>query len=74
MDKGTGWINYKCDNVAHAIKTVTTIYSKGDTSYGSIYVDKNEMPEDGQLIEGSADGAYCVIKVGGSFYYYEKSI
>jgi hypothetical protein len=74
VDLGNGWINYKCENVAHARKTVTTIYSKGDTIYGSIYADKNEMPEDGQLIEGSADGAYCVIKVGGAFYYYEKSI
>jgi hypothetical protein len=72
VDSGTGWITYNCRNVAHADKTVTTIYSKGDTIYAPIYIDDNELPESGQLIEGSANDSYCVIKVDGTIYYYEK--
>lgn len=71
-DLGTGWIKYSCSNVAKAYKDVTTTYSKGSTSYGAVYVDKEDLPEEGQLIEGSASGSYCVIKVNGNFYYYER--
>lgn len=74
VDLGTGWINYTCPNVAKAYKNVTTTYSKGSTSYGAVYADKNELPADGQLIEGSANDAYCVIRTGGTYYYYEKTI
>ena len=72
VDLGTGWIKYSCPNVATAYKNVTTTYSKGDTAYTPIYVDKNVLPESGQLIEGSASGSYCVLKVNGTMYYYEK--
>ena len=60
-----------CPHIAEAAKRTTTTYSKGGTGYGAIYVDKNELPESGQLIEGSADGEYCVIKINDTCYYYE---
>lgn len=66
------YTQYTCPRVAEATKHTTTTYSKGGTGYGAVYVDKDDLPEDGQLIEGSADGAYCVIKVGNTTYYYEK--
>ena len=72
VDLGSGWIEYHCKNVAHARKTVTTIYSKGDTSHGSIYADPMELPEEGQLIEGSPSDSYCIIKINGTCYYYER--
>lgn len=48
-------------------------YGKGSTSYGEISVSEGELPEDGTLIEGSADGDYCVLKVGSTYYYYVKN-
>lgn len=74
VDDGSGNITFYMVKIDYASVRTTTTYSKGETGYGAIYADPRELPEDGQLIEGSADGKYCVIKVGGTFYYYEKSI
>lgn len=74
VDDGSGNVTFSMVKIDYANEKTTTTYSKGGTGYGAIYADTRELPEDGQLIEGSADGTYCVIKVGGSFYYYEKSI
>ena len=64
---------YNIKLVAKATQTKKTTYYKGDISYGSIYADKGEFPEEGSLIEGSATGKYCIVKVGGTVYYYEKA-
>lgn len=71
-NNGNGTTNYSCPIIAEASEYSKTTYSKGGTDYGAVYVDKNELPESGQLIEGSASGSYCVIKVNGTIYYYEK--
>lgn len=47
-------------------------YSKGSTSYGEITADEDSLPEEGTLRAGSIGGAYCVINVNGTNYYYEK--
>ena len=49
-----------------------TSFSKGTTSYGEITVDEASLPEEGTLMRGSASDNYCVIKVDGTYYYYEK--
>lgn len=73
-NQGGQYTRYDCIWIAHATRRTTTIYSKGGTGYGAVYADKDELPADGQLIEGSASDAYCVIRTGGNYYYYEKSI
>lgn len=73
-DYGGPVTEYLCPMVAGATRHTTTTYSKGGTSYGAVYADKNDLPADGQLIEGSANDAYCVIRTGGTYYYFEKSI
>lgn len=52
--------------------TSETIYSQGSTSYGNIPVSYGSAPESGTLIDGSYTGSYCVLKVGGAYYYYVK--
>jgi hypothetical protein len=71
-DGGNGNTNYQCPIIAEAYAHSKTTYSKGGTGYGAVYADKDELPDDGQLIEGSANDSYCVIKVDGTIYYYEK--
>lgn len=50
-----------------------TYYRKGSTSYGEIEAEENALPEEGTLIVGSTGGSYCVVKVGSTYYYYEKA-
>lgn len=45
---------------------------KGSTDYGTVYAPEGDLPEEGTLVEGSATGDYCVIKVGSTYYYYER--
>lgn len=47
-------------------------YRKGNTCYGEITAPDGALPEDGTLIEGSANGSYCVLKIGSTYYYYVK--
>lgn len=49
-----------------------TQYNKGSTSYGKITVDENVLPEQGTLVSGSATENYCVIRINGTNYYYQK--
>lgn len=55
---------------ADSTKSTTYLYSKGSTSYGTITAESGELPEDGTLMDGSAYGGYCVLKIGTSYYYY----
>jgi hypothetical protein len=48
-----------------------TKYSKGST-IGTVTAKPGELPEQGTLIEGSANGSYCVIKIKSTYYYYTK--
>ena len=50
-----------------------TIYYKGSTSYGNIFVPEGELPENGKLIEGSATGTYCILQIDSTYYYYERA-
>jgi hypothetical protein len=58
--------------VAAANYSSTTIYSKGSTNYGVVYAEEGKVPDGGSLVKGSANGSYCVAKVGSTYYYYEK--
>lgn len=53
--------------------TEKNAYLMGSTSYGEITVPEGQLPEEGTLIEGSADDNYCVLQVNGIYYYYEKA-
>jgi hypothetical protein len=69
---GSTVYNYNMTAVASCSTEGYYTYSKGSTSYGSIASSSGKLPEDGTLIEGSADGDYCIINVNGNYYYYEK--
>lgn len=45
-------------------------YSKGTTLVATIEVEEGALPESGTLIEGSAEDGYCVLEIGGTYYYY----
>ena len=66
---------YKSDWIRRATKDgpyYESIYSKGSTEYGSMRAPEGELPEAGTLVEGDVASDYCVLKVGGTYYYYEK--
>lgn len=47
-------------------------YSKGSTNYGTVYVEEGAIPDGGTRVSGSEAVGYCVVNVGGTYYYYEK--
>ncbi len=49
-------------------------YTPSSTLYDTIEAEEGELPEDGELIEGSADGDYCVLYISDDdeYFYYEK--
>ena len=49
------------------------IYFNQGVFISSIAVPEGELPEDGTLVEGSADGTYCVLEVNGTHYYYTRT-
>lgn len=61
-------------SVHNATAEELTTFSQGTTSYGIATITEGELPEEGTLIEGSADGDYCVLDVGGTYYYYVRQI
>lgn len=61
-------------SVHNATAEELTTFYQGTTSYGIVTITEGELPEEGTLIEGSADGDYCVLDVGGTYYYYVKQI
>lgn len=70
---GSKYEYYCYTKTANTTTTTTpTTYHKGDTDYGSVYAQEGEAPEEGTLLAGSYTGSYCVISVGGTYYYYEK--
>lgn len=58
--------------VALCAPVTEDILVKGDTHYGSFEVEEGELPESGKLIEGSATDSYCILDVGGTYYYYVR--
>lgn len=49
-----------------------TVYNLGGEYYGVLEVEDGELPENGELIEGSATDPYCVLDVDGTYYYYVR--
>lgn len=47
-------------------------YEQGYAHYGTIEVEDGELPENGELIEGSAKNSYCVLRIDGEYYYYVR--
>ena len=45
-------------------------YSKGYDNYGTVEAEDGDLPEEGELIEGSATGDYCILKIGDDHFYY----
>ena len=74
LDSSTGRSRFTFDytEIANAEKTVISV-AKGSTSYGTVSVPEGEVPDGGTLYEGSVTGDYCIVKVGSTYYYYEKA-
>lgn len=49
-----------------------TTYSKGSITYGPLEAEEGELPESGVLVDGSATGDYCVLKINDNYYYYVR--
>lgn len=60
--------------VADSESETTYDYEKGSTEYGLVYARKGKLPEEGERIRGYATSDYCVLKIDGTYYYYEKVI
>lgn len=73
-DSGDGYTRYNMVTLASATWVEgTTTFSKGDTDYGSVYVDEGVLPGEGILLKGSANDSYCILSVNATTnYYYEK--
>lgn len=69
---GTDYLYIYKTTVAKANSYTDTWYEKGSTEYGVVYAAKGKLPEDGEHKNGSATGRYCVLKIDGVYYYYEK--
>lgn len=71
---GTSRVKYSLELVAIAelVEDSNPTYTKGTTSYGSVWADYGENPEEGTLVSGSLTGDFCVLYSGGSYYYYER--
>ena len=53
---------------SHRMATVT--YTQGDSKQGVVVTEEGAIPTEGELIEGSIDAGYCVLKIDSSYYYY----
>ena len=47
-------------------------YSQGSILYGTVEAEEGELPESGVLVDGSATGDYCVLKINDNYYYYVR--
>lgn len=47
-------------------------YEQGYVHYGTIEAEEGELPENGELIEGSATDSYCILRIDGEYYYYVR--
>jgi hypothetical protein len=57
---------------ATATKTITG-YGKGGKYYGPFTVADGQLPEEGTIVDGSVYEDYCVLQVGSTYYYYERT-
>lgn len=71
--KDNSWFDYEGTKVRERTYFDTT-YSKGSTSYGTVEAETGALPEDGTLIEGSVADGYCVLEIGGAYYYYVMEV
>lgn len=58
--------------VALCVPVTEDLYVQGPDYYGSFEVEDGELPENGELIDGSATDPYCVLDVDGTYYYYVR--
>lgn len=58
--------------VALCVPVTEDLYVQGPDYYGSFEVEDGELPENGELIYGSATDPYCVLDVDGTYYYYVR--
>lgn len=74
LDNSTGRSRFTF-NYTETAKAERTVISatKGSTSYGTVSVPEGEVPDGGTLYEGSVTGDYCIVNVGGTYYYYERA-
>lgn len=71
-DHGDGTYTLTWEYIGLAVCDSWYSYQKGDTGHGVVYGPEGGLPEDGELLEGSAAGSYCVLLVDGVYYYYER--
>lgn len=55
-----------CDTLTY------TAYRKGSENFGIIEAEDSELPENGELVEGSPNDSYCILDVDGTYYYYVR--
>lgn len=58
--------------VALCVPVTVNSYVQGSVYYGSFEVEDGELPENGDLIEGSATDSYCILDVDDTYYYYVR--
>lgn len=73
-DSATGTFYYESYERTATMSYVgtETVYSRGSTNYGTVEANEGDVPDGGTLVKGSTSGSYCVVRVGGTYYYYVK--
>lgn len=71
VDSDSYVVTYEVVNVCQGYYYPSS-YSKGTTDYGIVYVPEGQVPENGELKDGSVDGDYCAVYLDGTYYYYER--
>lgn len=66
---GSGTMDWEVDIIARC-ERIKENFTQGSKSYGTIEVDEGALPESGTLVEGSVADGYCVLEIGGTYYYY----
>lgn len=72
VDHGDGTYDLTWECIGLAVEDGWDTYGKGTELLGVVSAGEGELPEDGEPVEGSADGSYCIVLVDGVHYYYEK--
>lgn len=63
-------VTWECVGLCEA--ETKTVYKQGSTFYGTIEVEDGELPEAGELIEGSPTDEHCVLVINGEHFYYVR--
>ena len=72
LDDAYGSVTCEIIDACDVERITEYTYSRGYDNYGAVEAEDGELPEEGELVEGSATGEYCILKIGNNHFYYVR--